>query len=184
VTGVKEVAVNYERFSPTGSAYLTLVTSEVLNYNLKKLQHTTISSLPITAASSYPPGHVLRRARGERGRMNAAGRGVVLGNGPRAGLLSGGKNVALWGLPGKLANEALKGYLQNFKLAGTEGGKREFTRIDLQSSITPSFSRVSKHVVRMSTEAEAHRLVRVLHMTYFEPEIHKQKYLVRARVIY
>lgn len=49
---------------------------------------------------------------------------------------------------------------------------------------TNAFSRGSKHLVRMSSEAEAHRLVRSLHMTYFEPEVHKQKYLIRASVIY
>jgi len=180
--GIKEVTINYERFSPTGGAYLTLTSPDVLNHNLKNLTDTTIASLPITAASSPPPERIPLRGRGERGRMHAAERAIVFGNGPRAGMLSGGKNVVLWGFPGKLAATALQGYLQNFKLAGTEGGKKEFTRIQLSNPY--QFSRVAKYLVRMSSEAEAHRMVRVLHMTYFEPEVHNQKYLIRARIIY
>ena len=36
----------------------------------------------------------------------------------------------------------------------------------------------------MSSMSEAHRLVRALHMTYYEPEQWQQKYQIRARVIY
>jgi len=180
--GVADVAIDYERFTPTGKAYLTLTVPDVLNHNLKCLEKATVTSLPITAASSEPPRGIPVRGRGQRGRGEATERGVLTGNGPRAGLLSAGKNVVIWGLPGKLTNEALKGYLQNFKLAGTEGGRKEFMRIEPSSP--SAFSRGSKHLIRMSSEAEAHRMVRSLHMTYFEPEVHKRKYLIRASVIY
>lgn len=124
------MAIDYERFEPTGNAFITLTTPDVLNFNLKCLENVTITSLPITAASSDPPVGIPVRGRGAKGRGEATERGVLTGDGPRAGLLSSGKNVVIWGLPGKLTNEGLKGFLQNFKLAGTEGGKKEFLRVN------------------------------------------------------
>jgi hypothetical protein len=62
--------------------------------------------------------------------MNAAERSLFFGDGPRGGVLNEGKNVVLWGLPGRLTPEGLKGLLQNFKLAGTEGGKKEFVKLE------------------------------------------------------
>jgi len=62
--------------------------------------------------------------------MEAAERGLISGNGPRGGVVNEGRNVVLWGLPGRLTPEGLKGLLQNFKLAGTEGGKMEFVKTE------------------------------------------------------
>jgi len=179
--GVSEVTIDYRRFLPTGGAYLKLATSDPLNFNLTALRNASISSLPITSASSPPPTLFTTRARGTKGRMDAAERGLF-GDGPRGGLLSEGKNVVLWGLPGRLTPEGLKGLLRNFKLAGTEGGRKEFVK--LEGPDGTGYTRVSKHIIRLSSVSEAHRMVRALHMTYFMPDVHKSKYLIRCRVVY
>lgn len=102
---------------PTGGAHLTLTSPDVLNQNLKALHNTSISSLPISAASSPPPQiNVPRRTRGAQGRAEAAERGLITGDGPRGGVKNTGKNVVIWGLPGKLTPEGLKvffGWIQN-----------------------------------------------------------------------
>lgn len=125
------MAIDYYRFIPTGRAYLTLATPDLLNRNLQALENASISSIAITSVSCPPPSSAApQRARGTHGRMDAAGRGLVAGNGPRGGVANEGKNVVLWGLPGRLTPEGLKGFLQNFKLAGTEGGKKEFLKVE------------------------------------------------------
>jgi len=182
LVGVTDVAIDYRRFIPTGRAFLTLANSDVLNINLRALDNATISSIPITATSSPPPPTLPRRTRGAQGRMEAAERGLINGDGPRGGVMNQGKNVVLWGMPGRLTTEGLKRFVQNFRLAGTEGGKKEFVKIEGPDCI--AYTRVSKHLIRMSSVPEAHRLVRALHMTYFEPTVHKDRYLIRCRVVY
>jgi len=183
LTGVSDVAIDYNRFIPTGRAFLTLITPDVLNKNLRALENASISSIPISSVSCPPPSSTVPlRTRGAQGRMEAAERGLVTGNGPRGGVVNDGKNVVLWGLPGRLTPEGLKGLLHNFKLAGTDGGKKEFMKLEIPDRTT--YTMVSKHLIRMSSVSEAHRLVRALHMTYFEPEVHKEKYLIRCRVVY
>jgi hypothetical protein len=134
------VAIDYRRFIPTGRAFLTLANRDLLNKNLRALENATISSIPITAVSSPPPLPPPRRTRGVQGRMEAAERGLIQGDGPGGGVLKGGKNVVLWGMPGRLTQEGLKGFLQNFKLAGTEGGKKEFAKIEGWVFVLPVFA--------------------------------------------
>jgi hypothetical protein len=124
------VAIDYERFIPTGRAFLTLGNPDVLNQSLRALQNASISSIPITAASCPPPPSIPRRTRGEEGRKEAAERGVITGNGPRGGVRNEGKNVVLWGMPGRLTSEGLKWSLHTFKLAGTDGGKQECVKLE------------------------------------------------------
>lgn len=47
-----------------------------------------------------------------------------------------------------------------------------------------SLSLTARFLVRLETEAEAYRLVRKLHETYYEPEVFDNRYRVRARVIH
>jgi hypothetical protein len=47
-----------------------------------------------------------------------------------------------------------------------------------------NFTMAARFLVRLASVSEAHRLVRELHMTYYQPEIHKTNYPLRARVIY
>ena len=125
------VYIDYHRFIPTGRAYLALISSDYLNYNIQALKNATVSSMPISAASSDPPHNVLQRTRGAGGLHEAANRGIVTGNGARGGLSSEGRNVVLWGLPGKMTSDSLKSFLHNFRLAGSEGGKKEIIKLNL-----------------------------------------------------
>jgi len=95
----------------------------------------------------------------------------------------------IWGLPGRVTPEGLKNLLRDFKLAGTEGKTRssissicECSEMSNCIAIYASthysppgpFTKVSKHLVRTSSISEAYRMVRALHMTYFEPAVHKK----------
>jgi hypothetical protein len=70
------------------------------------------------------------RRRGAEGRQEAANRGLLTGDGPDGGLASNGKNVIMWGLPGKLEPEYLKSYLKRFTLSGKKG-EEEITKLEL-----------------------------------------------------
>jgi len=178
--GVTDIVLDYRRFIPTGNAWLKLTSPELLNANLRALDNATVSSSPISAASSEAPP-IPNRMRGLKGKDVAAKRGYFDGNGPRGGIKNSGKNVVIWGLPGRMSPDALKEFLRDFHLAGTEGGKTESVKIPVDAS---QYTRVSKHLVRLSSQSEAHRVVRELHMTYYHPEVHKYSYLIRARVVY
>jgi hypothetical protein len=52
------------------------------------------------------------------------------GNGLHAGIRGPGRNVVVWGLPGRLTEENFRELLRNYKLAGSEGGKQEVFRVD------------------------------------------------------
>jgi hypothetical protein len=65
------------------------------------------------------------RSRGQRGREEASERGIVTGNGPSGGITRGGRNVVLYGLPGKMTPEAASYYLGSFKLASQVAGSQE-----------------------------------------------------------
>lgn len=58
------------------------------------------------------------------------------------------------------------------------------------SSLLLSFSApgvlsiTSKFLIRLETEAEAYRLVRKMHETYYEPDVFDKRYRVRAQVIH
>lgn len=65
----------------------------------------------------------LPRTRGVKGRMDAVQRGIFLGNGPGGGITDSGKNAVLYGLPGRMTEEAAGYYLKNFKLASSSGTK-------------------------------------------------------------
>jgi len=180
--GVTDVALDYQRFLTSGRAYLTLSHPDFLRSNLDALQNTSISSISVTAVASDPPLDVTPlRTRGTAGRVDASQRGIIVGNGIRAGLLNPAKNVVLWGLPGKMTPEALKKVLKRFKLAGSDGGKQEVAKVEMPDR---TFTLFSRHLVRVSSVSEAHRLVRAMHMTYFEPQRWGKKYRIQARVIY
>ena len=57
------------------------------------------------------------RMRGSAGRREAANKGLIDGNGPNGGTSGHGKNVVMWGLPGKLPPTGLRNYLRAFQLA-------------------------------------------------------------------
>jgi hypothetical protein len=113
---------------PTESAFLTLTRTEFLRNNLRALEKVTISCFPIYAQPALPP-ILPGRPRGAQGRAEAKDRGLITGTGPHGGVLNRGKNVTVWGLPGKLGPEALEGLLKGFKVAGAEAGRPEVVKI-------------------------------------------------------
>ncbi|KAG0705950.1 hypothetical protein DFH29DRAFT_996377 [Suillus ampliporus] len=173
--GVTDVAIDYHRFLPTGRAYLTLAHTEHLYKNLQALDKSSVGSLPIHAVSSPPP-------YSNPGRLNKAGtQGKIFsGNGPHGGIHSRMKHVVIWGFPGKISEQAVENYLRDFRLDGVDG-KSGATKVALP---TNTFSLYSRYLVRPTSTAEAHRLVRQLHMSYYEPEYWGRRYQLRARVVY
>ena len=59
------------------------------------------------------------RARGEKGRAEAAERGLVSGNGPDAKLKERGSNVYVWGLPGTVTAPGLAKIFDSYGLKET-----------------------------------------------------------------
>ena len=114
--------MDYRRFQATGAAYLTLSSPTSITRNLRILNSATMSSLPLQARTIQNLSY--GRMRGSTGRQEAVDKGLVNGNGPNGGTSGNGKNVIMWGLPGKLPPDGLRNYLKAFRLsdeAGQEG---------------------------------------------------------------
>ncbi|KAG2367472.1 hypothetical protein BDR07DRAFT_1350959 [Suillus spraguei] len=170
--GVTDVAVDYHRFLPTGRAYLTLAHTEHLHKNLHALDNASVGSLPIQAVSAPPP-------RSGHGQLDRTGtqRKIFSGNGPHGGISSRMKHVVIWGLPGQIPGEVVENYLRDFRLDNIDDMVFTYSTANMSSFY-------SRYLVRPTSTAEAHRLVRQLHMSYFQPERWGRRYQLRARVVY
>jgi hypothetical protein len=126
---VSEVSLLYERFKPTGKAYVTLTTQDSLKLNLRLLQKASLASIPVNVWTEIDHGllAVQSRNRGTKGRRDAADRGLITGDGPDGGIVSNGRVVVVSGLPGKLGSEGFRRYLKRF---GVSGGQQEITKIE------------------------------------------------------
>ena len=113
------VFMDYDRFHPTGTAYLSLSSSSSMHRNLRMLNKATMTSLPLRATAVPDPS--IGRTRGSVGREEASNKGLVTGNGPNGGTSGNGKNVIIWGLPGKLPPDGLRNYLRPFRLSCLSG---------------------------------------------------------------
>ena len=89
-----------------------------------------MSSFLLDVAITHPLDNIPGRSRGIKGRENAANRGAVTGSGPDAGVREHGKNVVIWGLPGRLSPEGLKEYLKGFRLAGSTNDEPDIIKIE------------------------------------------------------
>jgi hypothetical protein len=89
-----------------------------------------MSGLPLDVAITWPLEDP-SRTRGIKGRQEAIDRGILDGNGADAGVSERGKNVVVWGLPGKLTTDQLGEYLKNYRLAGTGGGREEILKLEM-----------------------------------------------------
>ncbi|KAI0725159.1 hypothetical protein C8Q72DRAFT_877568 [Fomitopsis betulina] len=180
VENVTDVSLDFYRFQSTGRAWLTLSSPNHMQHALKAMQGAVLSGKTLGATPADDPSEAVTRTRGVKGRLEAAERGLYTGNGPN-GMSGRGKGVVLYGLPGKLTPGGLHTYLRNFKLASAEAGQHEIVKLD-----TPNIRLTlkSRFYVRLNSVAEAHRLVRELHMTFFERNIYENKYPLRAQVVY
>ncbi|GBE81919.1 hypothetical protein BKA93DRAFT_819367 [Sparassis latifolia] len=180
---VASVSIDYFRLLPTQKAFIELHSPLYLQSSLKNLKNAVVGGSQIYSYPSQDPtGGRPDRTRGIKGRAEAAERGIITGNGPAGGLTSQGKNVVMSGLPGRMTAEALREFLKGYKLAGSEGGKKEVVKMDV--GVYQKLAFTSRHLVRTASISEAHRLVRTLHMTFFRPEVYHHLYPLRARVVY
>jgi hypothetical protein len=142
------------------------------------------------------------RSRGLKGRGEASERSIVSGNGSQGGITDVGRSVLLSGLPGKISTSAVRRYLKDYNLMGGQAevvkleswvSSSSFDVLSCPFTLVPSpshFHRSSKSaltsrvLVRLSSASEAFRLLRNLHMTNYEPEVWKDRYIIRARLIY
>ena len=115
------MAVNYNRFRPDGTATLSFTRPEFVPAAVKALDRSVVGGRSITAepTDDIP---VLPRTRGSKGILDAAQRGIYLGNGPSAGVPGGGKTVVLSGLPDRLTPVNVADNLRSFKLARSDMG--------------------------------------------------------------
>ncbi|KAJ7905356.1 hypothetical protein B0H14DRAFT_2327192, partial [Mycena olivaceomarginata] len=165
VQGVEDVSIEYRHLSPTGRAYVKLTHSDFLQPSLDALESVTISGVHTIAEPSDRPPLAAQ----------------LEGNGLSSELDSNGRYVAVWGLPKAVGPETLDAIL---------GGRFTFPPGEAYIFKMPhpdtnnNFTMAARFLVRLASVSEAHRLVRELHMTYYQPEIHKTNYPLRARVIY
>ncbi|KAI0928481.1 hypothetical protein AcW1_005717 [Taiwanofungus camphoratus] len=183
VENVADVALDYRRFGPTGKAWIELTNPNFVNRASRALNGGMVGGNLIEATPAKPfveASH--HRVRGVKGRLEAAERGLITGNGPAGGVKDSARGVVIWGLPGKMTPDSLKDYLKNFKLAGLEAGKVPIIKLEVADA--PKFALRSRHYVCLASVSEAHRLVRKLHMTFYRPEVHGERYSLRAHVVY
>ncbi|KAI0273551.1 hypothetical protein BC834DRAFT_214318 [Gloeopeniophorella convolvens] len=177
VQGVSKVALDYYRFDPTGRAFLTLASAHDLPRVLAALREVKLFSHTLRPATTPVPVAPPARARGAKGRGEAAERALVAGSGSQGGITDVGRAVLLAGLPGRISPDSVRVYLRQYRLLG---GEAEVVKLERRgkSSLT------TRVLVRLATPSEAHRLVRDVHMTKYEPEIWEDKYTIRAHVIH
>lgn len=175
---VSRVSLVYDRFKPTGKAYVSLGTADSLNGNLRLLQKATLTSFPVDSWAGADDMPSVVRRRGAQGRQEAVDRGLVSGNGPDGGIVGNGKVVILFGLPGRLEPDGLGKYLKRFEATS---GQEEIRKVERPVG---KLIIESLHMMRCASVSDAHRLVRLLHMTYYNSNLYGHKYLIRARVIY
>ncbi|KAF9500990.1 hypothetical protein BDN71DRAFT_962957 [Pleurotus eryngii] len=180
--GVSDVAIIYRGFRPTNRALLTLVHNSYLRQNLKALEKLTLVGLPIESEpvllSSSEAQESQARQRGSKGRADAAQRGAITGDGPNGGVPNNGKNVVVWGLPPRIHSDIFRELLTGFKLAELDQGP-DIMRVHSEEDL-----KVSKWLIHMKSESEAHRLVRRLHLRHFQPDRHGSEFVMRADIVY
>lgn len=178
---VSKVALDYYRFSPTGRAWVTISDANHTEAAVKVLKNCNIGGAMIKAHAAEPVSERPSRTRGPKGRMEAAERGIIPGTGPDTGIPHQGRCVVMYGLPGQLTVETLRAFLKSFKLAGMENGQKEVIKVELDPD---NKNPTSRFFVRLASVAEAHRLVRRLHMTHYQPDHYGTRCPIHAHVIY
>ncbi|KZT09472.1 uncharacterized protein LAESUDRAFT_722434 [Laetiporus sulphureus 93-53] len=183
VDHVSDVKLDYYRFTPTGRAWVEVTAPIHLKKTLKALQNTVIGSTVLAPLVADPYAGPPIRMRGKKGFTEAVERGIVLGNGLNGGITGQGKNVVIYGLPRMMEPEAVRDFLKSFKLASMQEGQQVY-KMEIQKESIKKSTFTSRYLVRLASVSEAHRVVRRIHMTYYQPENYGSRYPVHARVIY
>jgi hypothetical protein len=98
---------------------------------LDALKRATLASQSVNAEPSFAPETLKgARTRGVKGREEAQGRGLILsGNGPHGGVGNAGRNVVLYGLPGRLMPNHLREYLRGFSFSPKDSEKTQVEKV-------------------------------------------------------
>ncbi|KAF5365785.1 hypothetical protein D9758_003262 [Tetrapyrgos nigripes] len=163
VKDVQDVSIIYRRFMPTGRALLALNEPSYTNDNLRALENASFAGVRIQSEAKVETAP----------RKNYVER---IGDGPHGNTWNGGKNVFIWNLHPSTPTATIRSLLEGFELASVE-----------DSLLKLSYSRAatsSGFLVRLSTESEAQRVVRTLHMTDLEPEKYGPAHPIRAHVVF
>lgn len=200
------VKLDYFHFRPSGRAYLKLSNARFMDSVIPILRRCTFASSRIVANPSPTPSHISMRSRGKKGRAEAEERGVIVGNGAAGGLHVKGCDVMISGLPSRSSSEQMTRYLKRNRLVGeTDDGFADCEILQVRVYVKFSFvtscsctefsfyfvcrgrmeSFTQQFLVRLRTAAEAHALVRRLHLTYCQlASDHGMPVLIRAHVLY
>ncbi|KAK2460584.1 hypothetical protein APHAL10511_007054 [Amanita phalloides] len=181
--GVKDVTLVYKRFTPTGTAMVSLTRPDFLKKNLQLLENISISGIPLKSRPRLLDDAymTLPRARGEKGREEADQRGTLNGDGPRAGIRDDGRTVTVWGYPGKTESAAVEFLVRDYDVARKRSGEADVRKVPAPEG---RFTMCSRFLVKLANVSEAHRLVREMNMTYYEPETLGNKFILRARIVH
>ncbi|EJU05766.1 hypothetical protein DACRYDRAFT_20149 [Dacryopinax primogenitus] len=195
VTGRFDVYLEYYRFLRRDSAYIKFenkIDAKTANEKIGGRGKFQISGHDVVAIAANQPSNVpgidrsLSLDFGPRGTFTT-------GSGPDAGLFSRGTSVCLYGLPGRIQAEDVEAALRGFALRKPTR-REQVVDDDPQAAEEhlPSVNKLahngrsltSRHLVQLENISEAHRLVRQLHMTYWDEHTWGTKYICRARVVY
>ncbi|OCH94967.1 hypothetical protein OBBRIDRAFT_21814 [Obba rivulosa] len=181
VENIDNVTIDYDHGVPSGRAFLTTTKPQFTKDAVKGLRNGVVGGHLIYAHPIASIPIPFERGRGSRGRAEAGERGIVNGNGPGAGLArtDESRSVIITGLPISLSQDRIRAFVKSFNIDAGEGGQLDVVRVEPSSKLS-----ATRYIIRAKTKAEAHRIVRRLHMTYYKPEHHGGKFLLRARIIY
>jgi len=179
IENVETVDIDYNRFEPTGNAWLTLTNSRFIPSTVKKFHEGIYIGAARISANAHNGSSLLVRMRGFKGRAQAAERGVLSGNGPSAGLSAGSMNVTLSGFPNWVSVAYVKQFLKSYRLAGTTDGQKEVVKLD---AVTKESS--ARFLIRLVSSSEAHRLVRKVHELDWEWNKGDSKARLKAHIVY
>ncbi|KIJ44094.1 hypothetical protein M422DRAFT_47578 [Sphaerobolus stellatus SS14] len=183
INSAQEVFLECHRFIPTGKAFVTFANAAQATEALEVLKKTRMAGRPIEVAATQDT--TKPRQRGREGKEAAADRGAITGNGLDGGVTDHGTGVVVYGLPGKMKEEAIAKLVANVGVR-LQGG--EWTRTNVIKVPLPAgSSRTSRFYVRTDSKEDANRLVRRLHMTPYTwggKEEFKQGFTTRAQIVY
>ena len=123
------MTLEHERFRPTGQGFISFSRPEYAYAALKNFKQAVVGGKTVQARAVDTPLFI-PRSRGTKGVLEAARRGAITGNGPSGGVTGSGRNVVMYGLPGRLYAETLVDILRSFKLAGSEYGKEVIVKLE------------------------------------------------------
>ncbi|KAF7304610.1 hypothetical protein MKEN_01174900 [Mycena kentingensis (nom. inval.)] len=158
--GVDKIAIEYRDLEPTGCAVLNLTNTNHLSTCLNALESVSISGV-------HP------KAEPERRTLLP-----TLVNGLSSELQSNDRHVVVSGLPKGLGPAEMDQMLRRWHFRPRNG---ETSAVVLAAR---DKGRTDRYLVHLDSVSEAHRLVRLLHMAYYDPAVYGQQYPLRARVIY